>query len=98
MIGIDYTGPILYKRNKIDCKAYILLYAGSLTRAIHPELLPYQTAEDLLLSLKRFIARRGRPEEIYSDTDRTFAAGTKWLKKVMRDEAIQNMLARREIK
>ena len=98
VIGIDYAGPILYKRSKIDCKAYILLYACSLTRAIHLELLPNQTAEEFLLSLKRFIARRGRPEKIYSDNGRTFVAGAKWMKKVMRDEAIQNMLARREIK
>ena len=92
VIGIDY------ERNKIDCKAYILLYACSLTRAIHLELLPNQTAEEFLLSLKRLITPRGRPEKIYSDNGRTFVAGAKWLKKVMRDEAMQNMVTRREIK
>eukprot|EP00795_Rhopilema_esculentum_P008006 gene8006-13915_t len=61
-------------------------------------LLPNQTAEEFLLSLKNFIVRRGRTEKLYSVNGRPFVAGANRLKKVMRDEAIQNMLARREIK
>ena len=61
-------------------------------------MLPNQTAEEFLLSLTKFIARRGRLEMIYSDNGRTFVAGAKWLKRVMRDEVMQNMLARCEVK
>ncbi|PFX34964.1 Uncharacterized protein K02A2.6 [Stylophora pistillata] len=40
VLGLDYAGPILYGCNKKrDGKAYILLFACSLTRAIHFELL-----------------------------------------------------------
>eukprot|EP00794_Sanderia_malayensis_P005857 gene5857-biopygen4857 len=49
------------------------------------------------MSLKRFIARRGRPDKIYSDNGRTFVAGAKWVKKVMRNEELQNALTRQNI-
>ena len=76
VVGVDYAGPIIYKRTqRQEGKAYILLFACSLTRALYLELLPDQTAEESLKSLKRFIARRGRPEKIYSDNSKTFIAG-----------------------
>ena len=98
VIGVDYAGPIAYKQRTKEGKAYILLYSCSLTRAIHLELLPNQTTEEFLMSLKRFIARRGRPEKIYSDNGKTFVAGAKWLKRVTKDEALQNTLARQSIR
>ena len=69
VIGVDYAGPLRYQKSK-KCKgkAYFLLYCCSLTRAVYIELLCDQTIDELIPSLKRFIARRGRPEKIYSDT------------------------------
>ncbi len=49
------------------------------------------------MSLKRFIARRRRPEKIYSDNGKTIFAGAKWLRKIMKEEALQNTLARQNI-
>ena len=67
VIGVDFAGPIAYrtKGNK-DGKAYIILFTCSLTRAVYLELLPNQTMEEFIRMLKRLIARRGRPEKIYS--------------------------------
>jgi hypothetical protein len=60
VIGVDYAGPIRYrKRNGRDGKSYVLLYACSLTRGIYIDLLPSLELTDFILSLKRFIARRG---------------------------------------
>ena len=71
----------------------------SLTRAICLELLPNQRAEGVIRSLKRFIARRGRPRKIYSDNGSSFtAAAAKWLSKVMKSEQLQNQLAHQGIK
>ena len=57
VLGMDFAGPIAYKLSpKKEGKAYILLFACSLTRAIHLELLPNQTAEEVIRSLKQFIA------------------------------------------
>jgi hypothetical protein len=98
VLGIDYAGPITYRSSKKRIgKAYILLFACSLTRAIYLELLPDQTAENCIRSLKRFVARRGRPKKIYSDNGKTFKAAANWIRKVMKQEQFQNFLARQNI-
>ena len=98
VLGVDFAGPIAYKFSpKKEGKAYILLFACSLTRAIHLELLPNQTAEEFIRSLKKFIARRGRPKKIYSDNGRSFTAAATWLSKVMKAEQLQNHLAHQGI-
>ena len=53
--------------------------------------------EEFLLSLKRLIARRGRPEITYSDNAATFKAADKWLNKVRTDEKFHAFLADRAI-
>ena len=90
VLGVDFAGPIAYKLSpKNDGKAYILLFACSLTQAIHLELLPNQTTEGVIRSLKRFIARRERSRKIYSDNGSSFTAAAKWLSKVMKSEQLQ---------
>ena len=77
-IGVDFAGLIKYfSKNKSEMKAYILLFACSSTRAVYLNLLPDQTTEHLLRSLKRFVARRGRPEKIFSDNGRTYVSASK---------------------
>ena len=98
VLGLDYAGPILYRHSKKrDGKAYILLFACSLTRAIHLELLNNQTTEEFMKAFKRFIARRGRPQKVYSGDGRSFLAASKWLARIMRDEKIQDYLAPQHI-
>ena len=69
LVGVDFAGPMSYKTSskRESGKAYILLFACSLTRAIHLELLSDQTTEGFIKGLKRFIARRGRSQKVYSD-------------------------------
>ena len=98
-IGVDFAGPIRYlSKTKKEMKAYIVLYTCSLTRAVYLELLPDQSTEEFRRSLKRFIARRGRPEKIFSDNGKTFVAAAKWLRNVMKDEELNDYLARQGIK
>ena len=61
------------------------------------EVLPNLATSEFLRSLKRLIARRGRPEKIYSDNGKTFVGAEKWLKQVMRDEKTQDYLAHENI-
>ena len=57
VIGVDFAGPLKYQaEKKREGKAYILLYACSLTRGIMIDLLPNMTTDEFLLSLKRFTA------------------------------------------
>ena len=98
VVGVDYAGPIAYKvSKKLEGKAYILLFACSLTRAVHLELLIDQTTEGFTKCLKRFIARRGRPTKIYSDNGKSFVAASKWLNSIMKDEKTQDYLAHHNI-
>lgn len=59
---------------KREGKAYIILYACSLMRALCLELSRIMETGEFLRSLKRLIARKGRPEKIYSDNAKTFVA------------------------
>ena len=71
--------------------------ACSPTRGLLPEVLPNLATSEFLRNLKRLIARRGRPEKIYSDNGKTFVGAEKWLKQVMRDEKTQDYLAHENI-
>ncbi|UYV79990.1 hypothetical protein LAZ67_18001335 [Cordylochernes scorpioides] len=77
-IGIDLAGPIqakpILKRSKVIFKFYIVLFVCFTTKAIHLEISSDLTAETFLAALKRFISRRGRPTDIYSDNATNFKA------------------------
>lgn len=96
VIGIDYAGPIRCRGGR-ETKAYVLLFACSLTRAIYIEVVTDMTVEQFIPCLKGFIARRGRPSNIYSDNAKTFKSGAEKLKSVLRSERFNNYLARNKI-
>lgn len=73
-----------------------LTFAG-VDFAGHLDLLPNQRAEEFLRSLKRFIARRGRPERLFSDNGKTFVATAKWLRCAKTDVKLNDWLAKQEI-
>ena len=98
VIGVDYAGPLRYRISKQrEGKAYVLLYACSLTRGIYLDLVPNLETTECLLSLKQFIARRGRPDRIYSDNGRTFVGAAKWMRDVAKDERVQDYLSTNQI-
>ena len=84
MIGLDFAGPMIYKGRKDSLKQpYILLITCSLNRAIHLELVGIQKIEEFIRALKPFVARRGRPECIYSENAKTFkAAAATWINSI----------------
>ena len=99
MVGVDYAGPLKYlTKGRREGKAYLILYTCSLTRAVYLELLPNQETTEFLRNLNRLIARRGRPQKIYSDNGKTFVAAAKWLREIMKDERLHDWLAQHEIK
>ena len=66
VVGVDFAGPPRYRKGKKnEGKACIVLYACSLTRGIYVELLPSMETMEFMNSLKRFIARRGRPDILF---------------------------------
>ena len=94
VIGVDFAGPIRYQtKGKAEKKAYLVLYGCSLTRAVHLEILRSMEVVEFIPSLKRLIARRGRPKVVYSDNAKTFKAADKWLKTAQKDEKLHQFLA-----
>ena len=85
------------KRPKTEGKAYILLYACSLTCAVYVDLVPNLETTEFIRSLNCFIARCGRPQRIYSDNGKTFVSASKWIEQVMKDERIYKFLAQQGI-
>ena len=98
VIGVDFAGPIKYNESaRVEGKAYLVLYACSLTRALYLEVLQNLETTTFLSSLKRFIARRGRPVTMFSDNGGTFVGAANLLKEIQNDEQVQGYLASEKI-
>lgn len=84
--GIDYAGPVLIKdrkgRGARTRKCYVGVFVCFTTKAIHLELISDLTKDSFLMCLKRFIGRRGKPNQIVSDNGRNFVAAHKELKQL----------------
>ena len=94
MVAVDFAGPIKYRKSpRVEEKAYLVVFACSLTRALYLEVLPNHETTTFLGSLKRFINRRGSPTTIFSDNGRTFIGAAHWLKEIQKDEQRQAYLA-----
>ncbi|XP_037959288.1 uncharacterized protein LOC119688691 [Teleopsis dalmanni] len=73
--GVDYCGPfwIHYKvRGKKPTKAYIAVFCCFSTNSVHLELVTDLSTNAFIGALKRFISRRGRCLNIYSDNATNF--------------------------
>jgi len=78
--GVDYAGPFNIKisRNKTG-KAYLSIFICLATKAVHFELVSDLTAISFLNAIKRFISRRGRCINLYSDNSTTFVGANNQL-------------------
>jgi hypothetical protein len=72
--GIDFAGPLYIKVGNDTWKCYITLSTCAITRAIHLELCMAMMTDKFLLTLQRFISRRGLQHTIYMDNTQTFHA------------------------
>lgn len=69
-----------------------LSHEGTETGAVYLELLTSLETSKFILSLKRFIARRGRPRVIYTDNGSTSQAAADWMTKVQKEERFHSYL------
>lgn len=84
--GLDFAGPITVKwsngRGAKTMKAYIAVFICLATKAIHLELVGDLTSASCIAAIKRFIARRGKCKNIYSDCGTNFVAAGKELQQI----------------
>ena len=74
-----------------------MLFTCSITRVVHLELLPNQTASEFIKAFKKLIARRESPNIVYSDNAKTYVAAAKWIQNIKRDVLFQDFLIKEEI-
>ena len=94
--GVDFTGPlitrVLPKKSSQTTKVWIALFTCYVTRAVHLDTVPDQSAVTFIRCLKRFIARRGLPKRLISDNGKTFKATSRYLDAVFKDGTMQDYL------
>ena len=85
-VGTDFGGPFLLKdrqtRGAKLIKAYMCLFICMSTKAVHIELVTELTTQAFLAALNRFIGRRGKPSNIYSDNGSNYRGANTELKKI----------------
>ena len=75
--GVDCFGPLQIKIGRQTEKRWGIILKCLTTRAVHFDLLPSIDVDSYLMALRRFIAHRGTPAEVYSDQGTNFKAGEK---------------------
>ena len=97
--GVDYAGPFVIhqgrRRSKTKVKGYASLFICLATKAIHIELISDLTTEAFLAALRRFMARRGRSHNIYSDNATCFKGANNTLcelRKILNSDAVQEKI------
>ncbi|XP_070140474.1 uncharacterized protein [Drosophila kikkawai] len=81
--GVDYCGPIWIHhklRGKRPDKAYIAVFCGFATKAVHLELVSDLTTDAFLAALRRFLGRRGKCQTIHCDNATNFVGANNQLK------------------
>ncbi|GFX27146.1 putative RNA-directed DNA polymerase from transposon X-element [Trichonephila clavipes] len=90
---IDLAGPLFLKNGE---KVWVVLYTCAVYRAVHLELVIALSTNNFLLSLRRFIARRGRPSVVYTNNGTNFRGAVREFKnldwiKIERETEIQRI-------
>lgn len=82
--GIDYAGPVMIKcskkRNASVVKAYLAVFVCLSTKAVHLEVVTSIDTDSFLAALRRFVGRRGIPDQIWCDNGSNFVGGNAELK------------------
>ena len=79
-VGVDYFGPVLVKQKRSHVKRYGCIFTCLTTRAIHIEIAHSLDTDPFISAMRRFIARRGRPQVVRSDNGTNFHAGERELR------------------
>lgn len=84
--GVDYCGPINIRfspgRGAKSYKGYICLFVCMVTRAVHLEAVTDLTAKGFLAAFRRFTARRGHCQDLYSDNGTNFVGADREMKEM----------------
>lgn len=80
-VGLDYFGPQSVTVGRRHEKRYVALFTCLTTRAVHLEVTASLSTDSAVMALRRMIARRGCPSEIWSDNGTNFHGADAELRK-----------------
>ncbi len=88
LTGIDFAGPVVLRRGHtrkpVLEKGYVAVFVCLTTKCVHLDICPSLSTEDFLATLRRFVARRGVPKEIYSDNGTNFVGTREHIRELQR--------------
>ena len=98
--GVDYAGPVHLRLSKgrgiKTTKGYIAVFICMVTGAMHLELASDLTSSAFVAVFKRFVARRGRCTDIYSDNGTNFKGAQRELlhlyREISKDEKLNKLI------
>ena len=79
-VGVNYFGPFTVKQGRSTVKRYGCVFTCLTMRAIHTEISHSLDTDSLINVLRRFIARRGKPHQIFSDDGTNFVGAERILR------------------
>ncbi|KAJ8017951.1 hypothetical protein HOLleu_44328 [Holothuria leucospilota] len=82
--GVDYFGPIDVKQGRSTVKRYGCIFTCLATRAVHLEVADCLDSDSFINAYRRFVARRGQVEKMFSDNGTNFVAGERELREALR--------------
>ncbi|XP_055632854.1 uncharacterized protein LOC129773281 [Toxorhynchites rutilus septentrionalis] len=84
--GVDYCGPFYYRQIQrgAPVKCYIAIFVCLVTKAAHVECDTDLSSQAFIAALRRFVARRGRPELIECDNALNFRGAKRELDELTR--------------
>lgn len=97
--GMDCFGPFQIKVGRRSEKRWGIIFKCLTTRGVHLDLLTNIDADSFLMALRRFIARRGTPAELFSDQGTNFRGGERELREAFArlSPDLQRQLAKQKI-
>ena len=99
-VGVDYFGPFFVKRGWSKVKRYECIFLCLTIRAVHIEVVSDLSTNIFINVLRRFIARRGCPLNVFSDNGTNFVGEERILKEALKawnNNQIENYLKQRGI-
>lgn len=91
--GVDFCGPFMVKVKRSQVKRYACIFTCLVSRAVHIEKVDTLDTESFINAFRRFVSRRGNPENVYSDNGSNLVAGEKELRTAIRELSVTQIQA-----
>ncbi|XP_062713839.1 uncharacterized protein LOC134290676 [Aedes albopictus] len=95
-VGVDFAGPFYLQRPSprvAPKKSYVAVFVCMATKATHLELVNELTTAAFIGCLRRFVARRGRPHNIYCDNATNFVGAGREVRNLFRSSQHRHSVA-----